>query len=93
MRRYPVLSLLALTFACAERGGATRIAAVNQQGGVLTSADGLFSLEIPQGALAKNVAVSITIRPETFTGSAASQLAASASPTPDRSGAATECRY
>lgn len=93
MRRYPLLVLLGLSLGCAERGGTTRIAAVNQKGGVLTSADGLFSLEIPEGALAKNVAVSITMRAEDFMAPELSSRLYEVSPLELVPGAAVKVHY
>lgn len=92
MRRYLLLALPALTLACAE-GGGTRRATVTPGGGVLTSADGLFSLEIPEGALAKNVAVAITMRAEAFKGTDLSSRVYEVSPLQLVPGAAVKVRY
>lgn len=93
MRRYLLFALATLSLACAERGGATRVIAVTPQGGVLTSADGLFSLEIPEGALATKASVSITMRGEDFTAADLSSRAYEVSPIELVPGATVKVRY
>lgn len=97
MRRSVLWVLGALSFSfsfsCAERGGGTRVVAVTTQGGVLTSADGLFSLEIPEGALASKTSVSITMRGEDFKPADLSSRAYEVSPLELVPGATVKVHY
>ena len=61
MRASVLWALTTLTFACADRAGISTTT-LTPAGGGLRSADGLFSIEIPEGALAEDAEVTITIR-------------------------------
>ncbi|MFO0727668.1 MAG: hypothetical protein U1E65_28070 [Myxococcota bacterium] len=92
MVRHLVLGLALLTVSCALDSGGAR-ASVNQRGGVLTSADGIFSIEIPEGALASRALVTITTRRLDATGSDLGTRLYEVSPLDLVPGASVKVRY
>ncbi len=73
MHRPLLLAPLALALACADPAGVTRLE-VPPGGGTLVSADGLFTLIIPEGALAEETEVSITERDDLLAAGLSSRI-------------------
>ncbi len=90
--RCPALLLVLLAASCSTRDDVEITVPVTATGGIVTSHDGLFSIEIPPGALAVVTDVSISIRDDAAARHLSSRLY-QVSPLELRTGAEVVVRY